>query len=644
LTPDVYEKGYEAYKGAVCIPDGAFCQSTSDNYCTGSPGLTFKGNVTLTNMEQLEDVGKYAFFNFKGTIVISGSFPKWKTIGVRAFYGAGTAVSSITLDGAGAGDYRYNILAVPWVLETVGNDAFNSFKGTIAITGPFPQWKEIGNDAFNSAGTANSKIILDGIDGDGGAFETVGSNAFNSFKGTIVITGLFPKWSSIGYAAFYYASNTNNVVAIQCRGDTWSVDDKAFYAFKGAHNAEGEVCKCSEPCDTLVPGLSTTPTPSTITTVTTTTATMSTTRRYTPTKKKKKNKKKYADCRVNFHKPESLSLKGTCPTGGFLDFAILNSSVGYTTQICVDHDTDVGGEMTTLHMTIQPKCNVEDDDAQRWIICSWLRDATSSMCNSDWTEPTECCTYVDTFFSPPLEAAEGLSCQEYVEGDCNTFYGYSRGDKGDAAGIQKYALELVQCFGDAPPIPTRDPQSVCARGSTSISVTSTTASANTTTITSTSTTTTAAAATTTTITTAAATTTITTTTTTTTITTTTITTTTTTTAAITTTTATSTSTVSRPPVRTTSTLTAAQYTTQMPTTQPSRPSDDTSGLSTGAIASVVSLLLLIGVGYAFSRSSLRVLKQALDDEEIELDGLIEDAPPPSAADTRISSSGGVTEI
>ena len=173
----------------------------------------------------------------------------------------------------------------------------------------------------------------------------------------------------------------------------------------------------------------------------------------------------HADCIVNFHRPESLTLAegsgsatGTCPTNDFLDFAILNSSVGFTTQICVDYDTDVGGEMTTLHMTIQPMCKVQDEDAQRWLICSWLRDASSPLCMA--RPDVECCSYVNNFISPPLESSAALSCQEYVEGDCNTFYGYNREEKGDATGIQQYALELVSCDGAVPPNPT------CSRGLT----------------------------------------------------------------------------------------------------------------------------------------------------------------------------------
>jgi hypothetical protein len=169
----------------------------------------------------------------------------------------------------------------------------------------------------------------------------------------------------------------------------------------------------------------------------------------------------HADCRVNFHAPGSLDTSsgaGVCPTNDHLDFAILNSSVGFTTQICVDYDTDVGGELTSLHMTIQPMCKVKDEDPQRWTICSWLRDDSAPLCMA--RPDIECCAYINTFISPPLPAASTLSCQEYVEGDCNMFYGYNRADKGDAAGVQTYALELISCEGSIPPNPT------CAHGLT----------------------------------------------------------------------------------------------------------------------------------------------------------------------------------
>ena len=41
-----------------------------------------------------------------------------------------------------------------------------------------------------------------------------------------------------------------------------------------------------------------------------------------------------------------------------------------------------------------------------------------------------------------------LSCQEYVEGDCIPFFGINA----DGA-VTQYALELVECTGDAPPNP-----------------------------------------------------------------------------------------------------------------------------------------------------------------------------------------------
>jgi hypothetical protein len=172
----------------------------------------------------------------------------------------------------------------------------------------------------------------------------------------------------------------------------------------------------------------------------------------------------HADCRVNFHQVDDLvtvggSATGVCPTAAHLDHAILNSSVGFTSQICVDHDTDVGGLLTSLHMTIQPICKVNDNDAQKWLVCSWLRDPDSPLCQA--RPDVECCAYVNSFISPPKPMSSTLSCQEYYEGDCNKFYGYqvpANSEKGISSLIQEYALELVGCDGVVPPNPT------CQRG------------------------------------------------------------------------------------------------------------------------------------------------------------------------------------
>jgi len=124
--------------------------------------------------------------------------------------------------------------------------------------------------------------------------------------------------------------------------------------------------------------------------------------------------------------------------------------VGFATQICTAHTTAVSGTDTTLHMTIQPRCKVNDNDPQGWLICSWKRDPQSPLCAArpEVDGYGECCQYINAFIAPPLDVTNPeLSCQEYVEGDCNTFYGYSGAGKGDATAIEEYAIELVSCSG-----------------------------------------------------------------------------------------------------------------------------------------------------------------------------------------------------
>ena len=366
LTPDLYMQGYAAYKAAVCIPDCAFgqTQDTTYNNCPDNPVLSL--NVTLENMAQLAYVGQHAFHSFPGEITIKGSFPKLKEIRDHAFDGSGTFSSSVLLDSA-------NFLALespgPWafrsfkgnltikgpfknwknistyafyaagnsdssivlgsaagdaaVLEKVGENAFQHFLGKITIKGSFPYLKEIGGGAFESSGTTNSLIALDGAI----ALETIGSYAFGEyagqvtfagpfpklkeighyafkgladsgntassitlygatpsvlesvgeysflfFKGKVNITGEFPNLKEIGDSAFDHANNAKNVIEIQCRNESWSVGSRPFNGYNGTHNPVAEMCACFTGCKT------TTTTDTTATTPTDTTTTLATTR------------------------------------------------------------------------------------------------------------------------------------------------------------------------------------------------------------------------------------------------------------------------------------------------------------------------------------------------------------------------------
>ena len=177
-----------------------------------------------------------------------GSFPKWKHIGEDAFAFAGIFTSSITLDA----------VATP-AIETVGNEAFATFQGTMTVNGAFQNLKSIGTDAFANTGYWDSVITF-----AGGALVEVGANAFASYLGVLSFTGAFPRLAFVGDGAFSGVGNSKSNVAIQCRGDTWSMSSNAFQWYHGAHESAGEGCACSA-LSTCVP--STTVTISTTSTV-----------------------------------------------------------------------------------------------------------------------------------------------------------------------------------------------------------------------------------------------------------------------------------------------------------------------------------------------------------------------------------------
>lgn len=146
-----------------------------------------------------------------------------------------------------------------------------------------------------------------------------------------------------------------------------------------------------------------------------------------------------ASCRVHIHPDSSI-----CGAASGFDVAYLNASVGFTTQLCVDHETSVSGTASTLYMTVQPVCDVDPAAPQRWNICSWRPNPTSQVCS---ILGMDCCEYITGFLSPSMEFNSNLACQEYEVGGCNHFWGIG-------AGIaQRYLLELVACEGEAPPNP-----------------------------------------------------------------------------------------------------------------------------------------------------------------------------------------------
>lgn len=140
-----------------------------------------------------------------------------------------------------------------------------------------------------------------------------------------------------------------------------------------------------------------------------------------------------ASCRVDLHDASD----GQC-TGKKGEAVLLNSSVGFTTQVCTTHQSSVSGFASTLYLTIQPATCDADGKDPIWRVCSWQPEP--SLCN-DLT----CCNPVDEYFDPV--AFPGLmdsSCQEFREGDCAIFVGYN------GSTPQMFSMELVRCNGAMP--------------------------------------------------------------------------------------------------------------------------------------------------------------------------------------------------
>jgi hypothetical protein len=97
-------------------------------------------------------------------------------------------------------------------------------------------------------------------------------------------------------------------------------------------------------------------------------------------------------------------------------------------------------------MTIQPVCKVRESDPQRWTICSWQPDPDSLLCTATGQQ---CCNYVVDYISVPDVDRLNVACQEYVEGQCNQYFGFHEASNS----AQRYGVELIECVGAVPPNP-----------------------------------------------------------------------------------------------------------------------------------------------------------------------------------------------
>lgn len=155
-------------------------------------------------------------------------------------------------------------------------------------------------------------------------------------------------------------------------------------------------------------------------------------------------------CEIDVHPVGTADPASRTCSSEAIETIALNASVGFITQTCNARDTDASGVFNTLYVTIQPVCKANDADPQRWTICSWQPDEQSPICD---ISGLECCKLVSEYAPPDLASNPDMACQEYVEGDCDTLYGF------DGVAAVEYAIKLTQCFGDAPADP------LCRQGS-----------------------------------------------------------------------------------------------------------------------------------------------------------------------------------
>eukprot|EP00729_Bicosta_minor_P021993 gene21993-biopygen13442 len=118
-------------------------------------------------------------------------------------------------------------------LTSIGNSAFDYyFSGTLTIKGSFPLLATIGQAAFDNAGNADSVIeLVDGLP----ALTSIGSSAFDSFRGMLTIKGSFPLLATIGQEAFRDAGNANSAILLNGVKLTLEIGSNAFADFRGHH-------------------------------------------------------------------------------------------------------------------------------------------------------------------------------------------------------------------------------------------------------------------------------------------------------------------------------------------------------------------------------------------------------------------------
>merc|ERR1712166_958741 len=140
----------------------------------GTSAFSYSGNsesiVDLSSSTLIAMVGDGTFYNFKGTIVVTGLSALAK-VGASAFsnYHAGNSESIVDLSSSK-------------LIDVIGDSAFSNFNGTIFATGMSALTK-VGKRAFHYAGNTESIVDLS----DSLLMVEMGEESFLGFKGTVVL-------------------------------------------------------------------------------------------------------------------------------------------------------------------------------------------------------------------------------------------------------------------------------------------------------------------------------------------------------------------------------------------------------------------------------------------------------------------------
>jgi hypothetical protein len=226
----------EDIEGYDCVDFKTFAASNITRCIADTCEIVIDSHPTAT---AFHDTG---FYNMKGTIKVSGSFPKLTRIGAAAFsfmeirgeYDNAFATESSIVFGKDA---------LP-VLVEIGVTAFKGFSGVLHFQqGCFPSLRTILTSAFNHVSGFESRVELV----DQAELVRLGKDAFRFFAGTLTLKGDLPALEEIAEDAF--ATHENAEAALMVRPDSvielldlpklQAIFDRAFNHFRGAVTVQG---------------------------------------------------------------------------------------------------------------------------------------------------------------------------------------------------------------------------------------------------------------------------------------------------------------------------------------------------------------------------------------------------------------------